>query len=106
MTAARRLARIAAVAGMVLALGACAPAQKRQSTGEYIDDAWITSRVKGAFVRNPELSATEIKVDTYKGEVQLSGFVPDAGDVGKAAAVAGGVKGVKSVRNDILVRNR
>ena len=93
------------IAAMVAAvLAGCAPAEKRQSTGEYIDDAWITSRVKGAFVKNPELSAAEIKVDTYKGQVQLSGFVPDAGDVGKAAAVAGGIKGVKSVRNDIQVR--
>lgn len=90
----------------VLAVGAagCAPAEKKQSSGEYIDDAWITSKVKGAFVKDPQLSAAEIKVDTYKGQVQLSGFVADASDVGKAAAVAGGIKGVKSVKNDIQVK--
>lgn len=82
----------------------CAPAEKRQTSGEYIDDAWITSKVKGAFVKDPELSAAEIKVDTYKGEVQLSGHVADASEVGKAAAVAGGIRGVKSVRNDIRVK--
>jgi osmotically-inducible protein OsmY len=96
--------RLLVAAVLAVALAGCAPAQKRQSTGEYIDDAWITSRVKGAFARNLEESAARIQVDTFKGEVQLSGFVSDAGDVGKAAAVAGGVKGVKSVRNDIEVR--
>jgi hyperosmotically inducible protein len=104
MTINRTLAQGMGVIALAVCLAACAPAQKRQSTGEYIDDAWITSKVKGAFVKNAELSAAEIQVDTYKGEVQLSGYVADAGDVGRAAAVAGGVKGVKSVRNDILVK--
>lgn len=99
-----RISALLAAATLAAALGACAPAEKRQSTGEYIDDAWITSKVKGAFVKNPELSAAQINVDTYKGEVQLSGFVSDPGEVGKAAAVAGGIKGVKSVKNDIQVK--
>jgi osmotically-inducible protein OsmY len=92
--------------GVLLAVtaGACAPVEKRQSTGEYIDDAWITSKVQGAFGRDAELSAARIKVNTYKGEVQLSGFVSQPREVGKAAAVAGGVKGVKSVKNDIQVK--
>jgi len=89
---------------VAIAFTACAPAEKKQTSGEFIDDAWITSKVKGAFVKDPQLSAAQIKVDTYQGEVQLSGFVADAGNVGKAAAVAGGVKGVRSVRNDILVK--
>jgi len=96
--------RLVFVSAVVVASLGCAPAEKRQSAGEDIDDAWITSKVKGAFVKNPELSAAQIKVNTYKGEVQLSGFVADASDVGKAAAVAGGVKGVKSVKNDIQVK--
>lgn len=89
---------------LAAALAGCAPAERKQTTGEYIDDAWITSKVKGAFVKNPDLSAAQIKIDTYQGEVQLSGFVAAAGDVGKASAVAGGIKGVKSVRNDIQVK--
>lgn len=88
---------------LVVMVAACAPAQ-RQSTGEYIDDAWITSKVRGAFGKDAELSAAQITVDTYKGEVQLGGFVSEPGEVGKAAAVAGGIKGVKSVRNDIQVK--
>lgn len=89
---------------LTVAACACAPAEKRQSTGEYIDDAWITSKVQGAFGRHAELSAAQINVDTYKGEVQLSGFVSQPREVGKAAAVAGGIKGVKSVKNDIQVK--
>lgn len=104
MKSARNLSRLLTAAIFAVAIVGCAPAEKRQSTGEYIDDAWITSKVKGAFVKDPELSAAEIKVDTYKGEVQLSGFVADASEVGKAAAVAGGIKGVKSIKNDIQVK--
>jgi osmotically-inducible protein OsmY len=87
-----------------LAIVGCAPVEKRQGAGEYIDDAWITSKVKGAFVKDPELNAAEINVDTYEGEVQFSGFVADADDVGKAADVAGDIKGMKSVRNNIQVK--
>lgn len=104
MKSAMRVSRMFCAAVFALAIVGCAPVEKRQSAGEYIDDAWSTSKVKGAFVKAPELNAAEIKVDTYEGEVQLSGFVADADDVGKAADVAGGIKGVKSVRNDIQVK--
>ena len=104
MKAPKQPSRLLIAALLAVAIAGCAPAEKKQTSGEYIDDAWITSKVKGAFVKDPQLSAAQIKVDTYQGEVQLSGFVPDAGNVGKAAAVAGGVKGVRSVRNDILVK--
>jgi osmotically-inducible protein OsmY len=100
----RNFSSLLSAAAFAVAIAGCAPAEKKQTSGEYIDDVWITSKVKGAFVRNPELSAAAIKIDTYQGEVQLSGFVADAGDVGKAAAVAGGIKGVKSVKNDIQVK--
>jgi osmotically-inducible protein OsmY len=100
----RNFSSLLAVAALAVAIAGCAPAEKKQTSGEYIDDVWITSKVKGAFVRKPELSAAAIKIDTYQGEVQLSGYVADAGDVGKAAAVAGGIKGVKSVKNDIQVK--
>lgn len=94
------------LAVLAIAIAGCAPVQMqmRQTPAEYADDAWITSKVARAFVEVPELSVSEIKVDTFQGEVQLSGFVADAGDVGRAAAVAGGIDGVKAVRNDILVK--
>jgi osmotically-inducible protein OsmY len=82
----------------------CAPTAKQEGTGEYIDDSVITTKVKAAFVKDPDLSAAEINVETYKGIVQLSGFVKQSTDVGKAGTVARGVKGVKSVKNDLLVR--
>ena len=104
MKAHKQPSRLLIATLLAVAIAGCAPAEKKQTSGEYIDDAWITSKVKGAFVKDPQLSAAQIKVDTYQGEVQLSGFVADAGNVGKAAAVAGGVKGVRSVRNDILVK--
>jgi osmotically-inducible protein OsmY len=104
MKAPKQPSRLLIAALLAVAIAGCAPAEKKQTSGEYIDDAWITSKVKGAFVKDPQLSAAQIKVDTYQGEVQLTGFVADAGNVGKAAAVAGGVKGVTAVRNDIQVK--
>lgn len=104
MRSLKKLSGMVLAAVFTVAVAGCAPAEKKQTAGEYIDDAWITSKVKGAFVKDAELSAAQIKVNTYQGEVQLSGFVADAGDVGKAAAVAGGIKGVKSVKNDIQVK--
>jgi osmotically-inducible protein OsmY len=82
----------------------CASTAKQEGTGEYIDDSVITTKVKAAIVKDPDLSAAEINVETYKGVVQLSGFVKQADDVGKAGTVARGVKGVTSVKNNLLVK--
>ena len=76
----------------------------RQSAGEYVDDAWITSKVKAAFVKDKALKAHEINVETYQGKVQLSGFVSDPGDVGHASDVARDIKGVTSVENNLQVK--
>ena len=88
---------------LVTTLG-CAATATRQSTGEYVDDSWITSKVKAAYVGDKTLKVVEINVETFKGTVQLSGFVADAGDVSHAADVARGIKGVTSVKNDIRVK--
>ena len=77
-----------------------APASKKESAGEYIDDTVITTKVKAAVLEEPSLKSAEINVETYKGVVQLSGFVRSRADIGKAVAVAKGVKGVKS-RQDV-----
>lgn len=82
----------------------CAGSQKQESTGEYIDDSVITARVKAAIAQDPSLSAFQINVETFKGEVQLSGFVDSARDKTRAGEVAAGVKGVKSVKNDLVVK--
>jgi osmotically-inducible protein OsmY len=82
----------------------CASTPKREGTGEYIDDSAITTKVKAAIVAEPTLKVFQINVETFKGEVQLSGFVDSAQSVTKAGEVARGVKGVKSVKNNLIVK--
>lgn len=84
----------------------CASTAKQEGTGEYIDDTVITTKVKAAVFAEPSLKSAEINVETFKGIVQLSGFVSDAADVPKAGEVARGVKGVKSVKNDMRVKGK
>ena len=85
-------------------LVACSSEPKRQSAGEYIDDTVITTRVKAAIIADDDLKASEINVETYKGVVQLSGFVSSSSDKSRAAKVAKEVKGVESVKNDIRIK--
>ena len=82
----------------------CASTTKSEGTGEYVDDSVITTKVKAAIFNEPTLKVTEINVETYKGVVQLSGFVRSQSDVNRAEEVARGVKGVKSVKNDMRVK--
>lgn len=89
---------------LMLALVACAPTPTREGTGEYIDDSVITTKVKAALVADPDLKATEINVETFRGTVQLSGFVSSPENVQKAVAVVRDIKGVKSVKNDMVVK--
>ncbi|MBL8414979.1 MAG: BON domain-containing protein [Propionivibrio sp.] len=83
-----------------------APTSKKESTGEYVDDAVITSKVKAAVLGESSLKSAEINVETYKGIVQLTGFVRSRADIDKAVAVARGVKGVTSVKNDMIVKGQ
>ena len=76
----------------------------KESPGEYIDDAAITTKVKAAFVNDKEVKATEVKVETYKGTVQLSGFAHSSKAIERAVQLASNVPGVKSVRNDIRLK--
>jgi len=79
-------------------------ASKQETAGEYVDDVVITTKVKAAVFEEPSLKSAEINVETYKGIVQLSGFVRSRADVNKAVEVANGVKGVKSVKNDMILK--
>jgi c(7)-type cytochrome triheme protein len=81
-------------------------ASKKESPGEYVDDAVITTKVKAAVLEEPTLKSAEINVETSKGIVQLSGFVRSRADINKAVAVAKAVKGVKSVKNDMIVKGQ
>ena len=81
-----------------------ASTSKKESPGEYVDDAVITTKVKAAVLEEASLKSAEINVETSKGRVQLSGFVRSRADIIKAVDVAKGVKGVKSVKNDMILK--
>ena len=88
---------------LVAAVG-CASNSKQAGAGEYIDDAVITTKVKAAILDDPTVKVTEVNVETFKGVVQLSGFVSSQADINKAVEIARGVGGVKSVKNDMRVK--
>jgi osmotically-inducible protein OsmY len=85
-------------------LAACAGTPTRESTGEYVDDTLITSKVKAKFVESKDVSAAAVNVETFKGVVQLSGFVSSPDERTKAEDLAREVQGVKQVRNDIRLK--
>lgn len=82
----------------------CASTSTQEGTGEYIDDTVITSKVKSAIYGEPSLKSVEINVETFKGVVQLSGFVSSTAAEYKAVEIAHSVKGVKSVKNDMRLK--
>src|SRR6185295_15786274 len=79
-------------------------ASKTESVGEYADDTVITGKIKAAVLEEPSLKSAEINVETSKGIVQLSGFVRSRADINKAVEVAEGIEGVKSVKNDMILK--
>lgn len=85
-------------------LTACAGTAKQESTGEYIDDTVITSRVKSVLLNDPGVSGLMINVETFKGTVQLAGFVKTVAERNRAVQLARDVKGVRQLKNDILIR--
>jgi osmotically-inducible protein OsmY len=93
---------LAAVA--LTALAGCASTTRHESTGQYIDDTAITTSVKAAIFKEPNLKSAEINVETFKGRVQLSGFVSTRANIDRAVQVAQGVNGVTSVANDMRVK--
>ncbi|TVP89419.1 MAG: BON domain-containing protein [Pseudomonadaceae bacterium] len=97
------MAAIFVAFAMITAAGCAAPA-KQQTVGAYIDDATITTRAKAAILNEPELRVTEIKVNTFEGEVQLSGYVSSQAEIDRAMRVVRNVNGVKSVKNDMRLK--
>jgi osmotically-inducible protein OsmY len=89
---------------LLASLLGCAGTPTKEGTGEYVDDTVITTKVKSAIFEEPSLKSAEINVETFKGTVQLSGFVSSRADINKAVEVARGVKGVTSVKNDMRVK--
>ena len=99
----RKLATLAGILFVAMALG-CASTSKQESTGQYLDDTTITGEVKTAIFNEPTLKSAEINVETFKGVVQLSGFVSSADNERLAMQVARNVGGVKSVKNDMQLK--
>ncbi len=89
---------------LMVAFVACASTSKQESTGEYVDDSVITTKVKSLLAADDFLKSFQIGVETYKGTVQLSGFVNSQKAVDKAIEITRSVKGVKSVKNDLIVK--
>ena len=88
----------------LFAVAGCASTSTKEGTGEYVDDTVMTTKVKAGIFNEPTLKSMEINVETFKGVVQLSGFVAQPADIAKAGALARGVRGVKSVKNDIRIK--
>ncbi len=91
-------------AAVLLSAAGCAPTPTHEGTGEYVTDSWITTKVKAVFAEDSQVKATEVNVETFKGVVQLSGFVSSESSMYRAVQLAGGVKGVASVRNDMRLK--
>jgi hypothetical protein len=83
---------------------ACAATPTRESTGGYVDDSTITAKIKADLLQDNKLTASDVHVKTYKGVVDLSGFVNRESDISEAGIVAGRVSGVTSVHNNLIVK--
>lgn len=103
MTYLKRISIIVATIAMSALVG-CASSAKTEGTGEYIDDAVITTKTKAAIFNEPSLKSAEINVESFKGKVQLSGFVSSQADINRAVEVTRGVSGVSSVKNDMRLK--
>jgi osmotically-inducible protein OsmY len=99
-----RIMKFMACFALITALMGCAATQKHESTGQYVDDSVITTKVKAAIFNESTLKTLQINVKTYNGVVQLSGFVDSAQSVTKAGEVARRVEDVVSVKNDLIVK--
>lgn len=92
------------LAALLATLVGCAGTETSQSTGEMIDDAAITTRVKTALIRSEQVDANDVNVETYKGVVQLNGFVDSRAEASAAVKVARDVAGVEDVQDNLEVK--
>lgn len=94
----------ASAAAALTAVSGCASTSTQESTGQYMDDTAITTKVKAAIFNDASLKSAEINVETFKGVVQLSGFVNSATDIQHAVKLVQSISGVRSVRNDMRLK--
>ncbi|ABQ26586.1 BON domain-containing protein [Geotalea uraniireducens] len=104
MTKLHRIVKLLVCIGLITAFMGCAATRTHESTGQYVDDSTITTKVKTAILGEPGLKTLQITVNTYKGVVQLSGFVDSAQNAKKAGELARSVAGVTEVKNDLVVK--
>ena len=90
--------------GLVSLSTGCAGTPTKESTGEFVDDSTVTTRVKAALIHDEIVKSSDVSVETFKGVVQLSGFVDNSAQKYRAGEVAAGVKGVRDVKNNITVK--
>jgi osmotically-inducible protein OsmY len=100
----KRILLASACVGLLSSITACAGSLKHESTGQYVDNSVITTKVKAAIFKEPSLKTLQINVKTYKAVVQLSGFVDSKQSITRAGEIARGVEGVESVENDLVVK--
>lgn len=99
-----RIIRLLACFALIASFMGCASTRTHEGTSEYVGDTAITTKVKAAILTDSALKVLQINVETFKGVVQLSGFVDSAESATKAAEVARGIHGVVSVKNDLIVK--
>jgi osmotically-inducible protein OsmY len=100
----QRILKLLVCIGLITAFMGCASTRTHESTGGYVDDSVITTKVKSAIFTDPALKVFQINVETFKGEVQLSGFVDSREMAKKAGEVARSVPGVVGVKNNLIVK--
>ena len=94
------------MASVVVILASCAGTVNKESAGEFLDNSLITAKVKSKLIDDPVTSAFDIKVETFKGIVQLSGFVSSEGEKLRAEQLTRDVEGIKDIKNDLIIKDR
>ena len=102
----RSVALVAALTIPLLLLQACAPTATRESTGEYLDDAAITAKVKTKLLGDPTISGFAVSVETFRGRVILSGFVNSQTQIDRSVALAREVPGVREVQSALVIKSK
>jgi osmotically-inducible protein OsmY len=104
MTQFNKTLSAAFLAVSLVSVAGCASTPTQQGTGEYFDDSVVTAKIKAAILEDPVTKILDIKVTTFRGAVQLSGFVSSQAEADRAVELARGVAGVKSVKNEMQIK--
>jgi hyperosmotically inducible protein len=95
---------LSAAVSLASLMTGCQGDEYTRSTGETVDDASVTAQVKTELLADPQVSGMDVKVDTFRGTVQLTGFADTFEQKQRAEQLTRNINGVQSVRNDIIVK--